>query len=134
MHIKYIPIFLLLASGCAQKETEPYRVKTTSFSDYQKEMDDYQAKYEAKQKEFESKKPFRVAAWEKKYPTNKKAIEAAKNIVKEQLKDPESVQFQEIVVGEHKKVTGHYNAKNSYGGYVGYKLFIIESEEDVMVF
>lgn len=59
--------------------------------------------------------------------------------LKQKMKDPSSVKF-----GQYKAlklfdsatnksviaVCGKYNAKNSYGGYVGYKLFLAEQRED----
>lgn len=55
------------------------------------------------------------------------AINNTKNIIKNSLKDPDSVIFKDIravtnTKGE-KSICGSYNAKNSYGGYVGYKQF-----------
>lgn len=55
------------------------------------------------------------------------AINNAKKIIKNSLKDPDSVQFKDVravtnTKGE-KSICGSYNAKNSYGGYVGYKEF-----------
>jgi hypothetical protein len=44
------------------------------------------------------------------------------------MKDPSSIQFQNIArykVGSADIVCGMYNAKNSYGGYVGFKEFIV---------
>ncbi|WP_151832895.1 hypothetical protein [Acinetobacter ursingii] len=53
-------------------------------------------------------------------------------LVKEQLRDPESAQFQNVKNG-----CGEVNAKNSYGGYTGFKKFytkdnqvIIDSNDD----
>ena len=58
---------------------------------------------------------------------NNTAINIAKDSIKSSLKDPDSVQFKELRVvtnteGE-KSICGFYNAKNSYGGYVGYEGF-----------
>lgn len=54
-------------------------------------------------------------------------VEEAKAIVKASLKDPNSSQFQKVVVIhnslEETVVCGEYNARNSYGGYVGFKPF-----------
>src|SRR5690606_39009213 len=49
---------------------------------------------------------------------------AAKAAVVAQLKDPDSVQFRDLVVGTKSgRVCGEFNAKNSFGAYVGYKWF-----------
>lgn len=46
----------------------------------------------------------------------------AKDSVKEILIDPESATFRNILVSEA-GVCGEVNAKNSFGGYTGYKIF-----------
>lgn len=58
---------------------------------------------------------------------NQNAINNVKSAIKESLKDPDSVVFKNVRVvtntkGE-KSICGSYNAKNSYGGYVGYTGF-----------
>lgn len=54
-------------------------------------------------------------------------IEQAKNTVSRGLKDPDSVQFRDIRKVKNSKgiisICGDMNAKNSYGGYVGYTAF-----------
>lgn len=50
------------------------------------------------------------------------SLEAAKN----QLKDPGSAQFRSVRIVNHpngKLICGEINGKNSYGGYVGFRLF-----------
>ena len=44
--------------------------------------------------------------------------------VKRRLKDPESAQFQNAFVSTSSVVCGEVNAKNSFGGYSGFKRFI----------
>lgn len=56
-----------------------------------------------------------------------KAMNAAMLAVKNDLKDPESARFRNIrTVGTDDGIVvcGEYNAKNSYGGYVGFKRFV----------
>lgn len=56
-----------------------------------------------------------------------KAFAAAQDAAKEGLKDPDSAKFQNLRIADFdggKVVCGEINAKNSYGGYVGYKRFI----------
>lgn len=58
---------------------------------------------------------------------NQNAINIVKSTIKSTLKDPESAIFKDVKIvtnskGE-KSICGSYNAKNSYGGYVGYKGF-----------
>lgn len=61
------------------------------------------------------------------YPQTEPQIEDAKSQVQEMLKDPASVQFKEVAVKKNSlgetAVCGEYNARNSYGGYVGFKTF-----------
>lgn len=56
-------------------------------------------------------------------PSNAKMITKAKESVTKKLKDPESVRFRDVFV-MRESVCGEVNAKNSYGGYVGFKRFI----------
>ena len=55
-------------------------------------------------------------------------IEKSKELVRRELKDPNSADFKDIYVASTpkggKKVCGWVNAKNSYGGYVGFQRFI----------
>ncbi|MFW1945771.1 hypothetical protein ACG93R_19995 [Acinetobacter guillouiae] len=45
-------------------------------------------------------------------------------LVKDQLKDPQTAEFKNV-----KGKCGEVNAKNSYGGYIGYKRFVVEHDE-----
>lgn len=56
------------------------------------------------------------------------ADEKVIQIVKSQLKDPDSAKFQNI-----KGQCGEINAKNSFGGYVGFKRFLIQPNGDVVI-
>jgi hypothetical protein len=49
----------------------------------------------------------------------------AKGFIAEQLKDPGSAQFRNVV-DRGELVCGEVNAKNSFGGYGGYKPFLAE--------
>jgi|JRYL01.1.fsa_nt_gb hypothetical protein len=51
------------------------------------------------------------------------AIDTAKERILANLKDPDSVKFRNVKAFENGAVCGEYNARNSYGGYVGYKHF-----------
>lgn len=69
-----------------------------------------------------------------KVPVAEKEINMAKEKVASQLKDPESARFREIWAlsnGEWTRVCGYVNAKNSYGGYEGYKMFTIGANGSV---
>lgn len=67
-------------------------------------------------------------------------INEAKKGIKYQLKDPTSVLFRDVRVVKNtegkKTVCGEVNAKNIYGGYVGFKSFygssIIDSDNEIM--
>lgn len=54
-------------------------------------------------------------------------IEAAESVAQEGLKDPGSVQFKNVAVKTNSlgvtAVCGEYNARNSFGGYVGFQPF-----------
>lgn len=56
-------------------------------------------------------------------------IEDAKSAVSSLLKDPESARFQNVKVIENSKgatsIVGEVNGRNSYGGYVGFKPFVV---------
>lgn len=59
---------------------------------------------------------------------NKKAILAAKKLVREQLKDPDSANFKHLTVyskNEMLYVCGEVNAKNEFGGYTGFSRFLV---------
>lgn len=56
-------------------------------------------------------------------PSNAKLIVQAKESVTKKLKDPESARFRGVFVMRD-SVCGEVNAKNSYGGYIGFKRFI----------
>lgn len=61
-------------------------------------------------------------------------IAHAQNIIKEMLKDPESARFRRVygAQGDVEKIAicGEFNAKNSYGGYTGYKPFMVFEDGD----
>lgn len=63
---------------------------------------------------------------------NQNAINLAKSSIKNSMKDPDSVLFKEVKVVTNtkgqKSICGSYNAKNSYGGYVGYKGFSADAK------
>lgn len=42
------------------------------------------------------------------------------------LKDPSSVEFQGVVSGKNGRICGEFNAKNEYGGRVGFQRFIAD--------
>ena len=55
-----------------------------------------------------------------------KMIGAAEERVSGSLKDPESARFRRVFVSPHgRAVCGEINAKNSMGGYVGFRRFIV---------
>lgn len=59
--------------------------------------------------------------------TEAQTIDSAQESVKSNLKDPNSAQFQNVRIvsfGSGKVICGRVNAKNSYGGYGGFKKFV----------
>jgi hypothetical protein len=59
-------------------------------------------------------------------------IAAAHERVKDVLKDPDSARFRNDFAGKGGAVCGFVNAKNSYGGYDGFKRYIVTSEQIVI--
>jgi hypothetical protein len=51
-------------------------------------------------------------------------IKLAKHALEGMLKDPASVQYQDVKEYRDMTVCGRYNAKNAMGGYVGYTNFV----------
>lgn len=56
--------------------------------------------------------------------TKAELIKASQEAVREQMKDPESARFRNMKVYDI-TVCGEVNAKNSYGGYNGFKRFFV---------
>lgn len=55
------------------------------------------------------------------------AVAAAKSAVADSLKDPSSVQFRDVhYYPTTGAVCGQFNARNSFGGYVGFSLFKVD--------
>lgn len=53
-------------------------------------------------------------------------IEATQKSIADSFKDPDSAKFRNVTVldaGKTKAICGEVNAKNSYGGYVGFRSF-----------
>lgn len=61
-------------------------------------------------------------------PAKPDPIALAHERVKDILKDPESARFRSEFVARDGAVCGFVNAKNSYGGYGGFKRYIVESD------
>ncbi|MFZ5666929.1 MAG: hypothetical protein ACOY7L_17085 [Pseudomonadota bacterium] len=62
-------------------------------------------------------------------------IEAGREAVRATLKDPDSAQFRNEIVGEHDGMAvacGEVNAANSYGGKVGYQRFVMQNHASVL--
>ncbi len=103
-----IPVFLLSAYGCATQANEP--------------------EPPAVQKIERPQPPKKPA---ERLPITEKRAAEAKEGAKSGLKDPDSAKFRNLYEvagmkddsGNH-AVCGEVNAKNSYGGYVGYRRFM----------
>jgi predicted nucleic acid-binding Zn-ribbon protein len=50
------------------------------------------------------------------------------------LKDPESAQFEKFLLTDIDGACGYVNAKNSMGGYVGFKRFVVEPDNGKVIF
>jgi hypothetical protein len=55
-------------------------------------------------------------------PTDSQVVAEVKREILRKLKDPESARFRDVRVVDH-AACGEINAKNSYGGYVGFRRF-----------
>lgn len=74
---------------------------------------------------------FPLGSWADK--PSQKVERMVKEAVREQLKDPQSAQFDSLdtfVIGGRRTTCGQVNAKNSYGGYVGKTLFWTHGTEN----
>lgn len=61
-------------------------------------------------------------------------IDAAHQLVERKLKDPSSVQYRKVrFIDDEAAVCGEFNAKNSYGGYVGFKPFVVDGSGKIFV-
>jgi hypothetical protein len=59
--------------------------------------------------------------------SQKSAVDQAKKVVANSLKDPSSAQFRNVQLVPYKDshvICGEVNGKNSYGGYVGFRPFV----------
>ncbi|HEY8606315.1 MAG TPA: hypothetical protein VIM12_04275 [Noviherbaspirillum sp.] len=62
----------------------------------------------------------------------KASVEKVRNLVRASLKDPGSAIFQDVVYNEETQAgCGFVNAKNSFGGYVGRKMFFVSRNGQV---
>ena len=61
-------------------------------------------------------------------------LEALKSIVLNHLTDPESAQFRKLkLLSGDKGLCGELNAKNKFGGYVGFRAFAVGSNEKAVI-
>jgi hypothetical protein len=63
----------------------------------------------------------------------KAAIAKAKNAIAWTMKDPESVRWRRAWVASNGNVCIEVNAKNSYGGYTGYTVYLYNSVKGSLV-
>lgn len=57
---------------------------------------------------------------------DQKMVAAAQDVIRDSLKDPESARFRGVFISpKGRAVCGDVNAKNSMGGYVGFRRFIV---------
>lgn len=60
--------------------------------------------------------------------SNYHSHDAAKKAIEKMLTDPSSVQYRELKSCREGLISGEYNAKNSMGGYVGFRKFFFDGE------
>lgn len=69
--------------------------------------------------------------------SNQQMINEAKQAVKARMKDPESARFRslraDLTPNKNVWIKGEYNAKNSFGGYVGFEKFVYFPKEKLLV-
>lgn len=53
--------------------------------------------------------------------------------MKAKLKDPDSAQFRNQFIGASKAPCGEVNSKNSFGGYGGFRRYVVASKEVVAI-
>lgn len=53
--------------------------------------------------------------------------------IRSMMKDPDAAQFNDVKAGKEGSVCGMVNGKNSFGGYVGYKPFIVLADHQAMI-
>lgn len=62
-------------------------------------------------------------------------VAAAKDVAARDLKDPTSAQFRNLRIagtGDKATVCGEINGKNSYGGYVGFRKFVVAANTAII--
>ena len=67
--------------------------------------------------------------------TPEQAVDAAKQVVANSLKDPNGAQFRNVRLARYldgNVVCGEVNGKNSYGGYVGFSPFVASTSSSVL--
>lgn len=61
------------------------------------------------------------------------AERAAEAKVAELLRDPSSAQFRNVEIRKSGAACGEVNGKNGFGGYVGFRQFVVAPDGDVMI-
>ncbi|UUZ68093.1 hypothetical protein LP416_27900 [Polaromonas sp. P2-4] len=64
----------------------------------------------------------------------RQAMAAGKKAVLDELKDPESARFRNLITARDVFLCGEVNAKNAMGGYVGFKRFVALGEVGLIDF
>ncbi len=66
---------------------------------------------------------------QKQEETNANLVVMGEQYVRARLKDPNSAEFRNQFIGKKGLPCGEVNAKNSFGGFIGFKRFIVVSKE-----
>lgn len=126
--------------GCSNQEAVSYRIRPTTTTVHSENLDNSTGfafsmppKMEEENKKMQEEFLASREKWKKQHPTNKSAINAAVILIKNSLKDPDSAKFKDVKIGENNGVVGLVNAKNSFGGYNGFKPFIVYSSEEYAI-
>jgi hypothetical protein len=67
-------------------------------------------------------------------PSESALVSKAKEAIREQMKDPASVEFRNVILNAKSgAVCGEVNAKNSFGGYTGFTQFAFGSDGSIHI-
>lgn len=109
---------LIMAAGSAYADWECTSASNGERRVYSEPYDDGDCKRVAPSAKEQPKKPFKSIPKEA-----QKTMREGKAAVLENLKDPDSAKFRDLKTSRDAFLCGEVNAKNSMGGYVGFKRF-----------
>lgn len=66
-------------------------------------------------------------------PSEYQMQELSEKMIKDRLKDPDSAEFRNFNLGANGHPCGEVNSKNGFGGYTGFKRYMIASEDIISI-